>query len=64
MAKPINLLFVLWTWMGRRKQKFNRICQVAPWEAYWRQLGNMIELSVCSGDSALCQITLTTCLHI
>jgi len=29
--------------------------------AHWRRLANMIELSVCGGDEALCQITLTTC---
>ena len=29
---------------------------------FWRPLANTIELSVCGGDAALCQITLTTCL--
>jgi len=29
--------------------------------ACWRHLANTIEPSVCGGDSALCQITLTTC---
>ena len=29
--------------------------------AHWRHLANTIELSVCGGDAALCQITLTTC---
>ena len=29
-AKPIDLPFGLWTRVGRRKHKFNRICQVAP----------------------------------
>jgi len=30
--------------------------------AYWRHLANANELSVCGGDAAFCQITLTTCL--
>jgi len=29
-AKPIDLPFGLWTLVGRRKHKFNRICQVVP----------------------------------
>jgi len=29
--------------------------------AHWRHLANTIELSVCGGDAALCQLTLTTC---
>ena len=28
---------------------------------YWRHLANMTEPSMCGGDAALCQITLTTC---
>jgi len=28
---------------------------------YWRNLANTTEPSVCGGDAALCQITLTTC---
>ena len=30
MVEPIDLLFGLWTRVGRRKHKFNRIHQVAP----------------------------------
>jgi len=30
MAEPIDLQFGLWTRVGQRKHKFNRICQVAP----------------------------------
>jgi len=30
--------------------------------AHWHNLVNTIEPSVCGGDAALCQITLTTCL--
>jgi len=33
----------------------------ADGDAYWRNLANTIELSVCSGDTVLCQITLTIC---
>ena len=29
--------------------------------AHWRHLSNTIEPSVCCGNAALCQITLTTC---
>ena len=31
------------------------------WDAHWRHLKNTTEPSMCSGDAALCQITLTTC---
>ena len=45
--------------------KFNHIRQEATMcphgRAYWRNLANMIEPSVCCGDAALCEITLSTC---
>jgi len=51
--------------VGLRKQKFNRIRQVAPMcphgKAHWRHLANTIEPSVCGGDAVLRQIILTTC---
>jgi len=31
--------------------------------ARWRHLANTAEPSVCGGDAALCQITLTTCYY-
>jgi len=31
--------------------------------AHWRNLANTNEPSVCGGDAALCQITLTTCYY-
>jgi len=31
------------------------------WGAHWRHLVNTTEPSVCGGDAALCQITLTSC---
>jgi len=31
------------------------------WGVYWRHLANTTEPSMCGGDAALCQITLTTC---
>ena len=34
------------------------------WGAHWRHLKNTTEPSVCGGDAALCQITLTTCFDI
>jgi len=51
MAEPVDLPFGLWTWVGRRKHKFNRILQVAPvcphGKAHWRHLANTTEPSVC-----------------
>jgi len=71
MAEPINLLFGLWIQMGRRKHKFCCICQVVPMcphgMAHWCHLANTSEPSMfgwvdwSGGDTALCQITLTTC---
>ena len=51
MAELIDLQFALWTWMGQRKHKFNRIRQVAPmcphrW-AHSRYPANTIEPFVC-----------------
>jgi len=34
------------------------------WGAHWRHLKNTTEPSMCGGDAALCQITLTTCYFI
>jgi len=34
------------------------------WGAHWRHLKNTTEPSMCGGDAALCQITLTTCSHL
>jgi len=31
------------------------------WGAHWRHLKNTTEPSMCGGDAASCQITLTTC---
>jgi len=51
--------------MGRGNFEFNRIRQVAPMcshgRAHCHDLANTVEPSVCGGDVALCQITLTTC---
>jgi len=62
MAEPIDLSFGLWTLVGQRKHKFNRIRQVAPMcpreSAHWRHLTNTVRPSVCCGDVSLCQITL------
>jgi len=59
-AETIDLPFGLWTRVGRRKHRFNRIRQVAPMcphgKAHWRHLSNTIEPSVCGGDVVLCQI--------
>jgi len=51
MAEPIDLPFGLWTLVGRRKHKFNRICQLVPpcphGRAHWCNLANTSEPSVC-----------------
>ena len=64
-AEQIDLPFGLWTRVGRRKHKFNRIRQVAPTchhgRTDWRNLANTTEPSICGGHAALYQITLTTC---
>jgi len=64
-AEPIDLPFGSRTRVCPGKHKFNRIRQVVPicphGRAHWRYLANTIEPSVCCGDAALCQITLTTC---
>ena len=41
----------------------NRYGADADGGAYWRRLANAIETSVCGGDAALCQITVTTCYY-
>jgi len=43
-----------WGGLGPRKH-------VLDVGAHWRNLANTIEPSVCGGDAALCQTTLTTC---
>ena len=52
MAELIEMLFLLWTRVGRRKH-------VLHGRTHWRHRANTIEASVCGGDAALCQITLT-----
>jgi len=34
------------------------------WAAHWHNLANTIEPSMCGGDAACCQITLTTCYQL
>jgi len=55
-TEPIEMPFGLWTRVGRRKH-------VLHVRAHWRRLANTTEPSVCGGDAALCQITLTTCYY-
>ena len=54
-AEPINLLFGLWTQVGRRMHRFNRIRQVAPMcchgRTHCRHLANAIEPSVYGRDA-------------
>jgi len=55
MAYPVDLPFGLWTRVGRRMHKFNRIRQVAPicpgGRTRCRHLSNNIEPSVYGGDA-------------
>ena len=52
-AEQIEMPFGMWTWVGPRKHALDRA-------AHWRNLANTIEPSICAGDAALRQITLTT----
>jgi len=36
------------------------ILSIYIWSVQWRHLANTTEPSVCCGDAALCQVTLTT----
>ena len=56
-AEPIKMLFGMWTWVGPRKHVLDE-------GAYWRSLANVIEPSMCSGDVAICQITLTASYYL
>jgi len=57
MAKPIEMLFGLWTRVGERKHEMH-------WGAHWRNLANTTEPSVCGGDAALSQISLSLSVHL
>ena len=57
MAELLEMLFLLWTQVGPRKHYYVG-CTLA-----WRHLANTSEPSVCGGDAAFCQITLTTCYY-
>ena len=52
-AELIEMLFGMWTQVGPTKRVLDR-------GAHWRHLANAIEPSICVGNVALCQITLTT----
>jgi len=56
-AELIDLTFGLWTLVCQRKHR----CPHGI--AHWRNLANMIEPSICGGNAALCQVTLTTCYY-
>jgi len=62
-AEPVDLPFGFWTWVGPRKDKFNRIRQVTPMCRHGRHIGAIWQIQLnrlCGGDAALCQITFTT----
>ena len=50
---------------ARKKLKPKKAWQEQPywWGAYWHKLTNTTEPSVCGGDAAFWQITLTTCYY-
>jgi len=53
-------------WLNRSRcrlvlTRMDRKKHVLHGGAHWRNLTNTTEPSVCSGDAALCQITLTAC---
>jgi len=52
--EPIKMWLGMWTRVGLREHVLD-VC------AHWCHLTNMTEASMCGGDAALCQITLTTC---
>jgi len=55
MAEPIEMPFGMWTQVGHTKEACVRR------GAHWRNLANITEPSMCGGDAAFCQNTLTTC---
>ena len=55
-AEPIEMSFGTWTRVGPSEH-------VLDGGAHWRNLANTTEPSMCCGDAALRQITLTTRLY-
>jgi len=55
-AEPIDISFGMWTRFGPEKH-------VLDGGTHWHNQANTIEPSVCGGDAALYQITLTTSSH-
>ena len=47
--------------LNRSRCHGNHFLAFYVWGAHWRHLKNTTEPSMCGGDAALCQITLTTC---
>ena len=52
------------TQQGAESVRWGCWLECIGWGAHWRNLANTVEPSVCNGDAALCQITLTTCFWI
>jgi len=46
---------------GQHRYGADSDCSVLDGDAHWRHLSNTFEPSVCGGNTASCQITLTTC---
>jgi len=54
MAVLMEMPFGMWTQVGQRKHMLDV-------GAHWHNLVNTIEPSMCGGNAAFSQITLTTC---
>ena len=53
-VEPIEMPFGFWTRLGPRKHEIGGVHTSAT-------IANITEPSMCGGDGARCQITLTTC---
>ena len=56
-TEPSGMPLGIWIRVGPRKH-------VLGWDAHWRHLANTVEPSMCGGDAAHYQITLSTCFSI
>jgi len=63
-AEPIKIPFGLWSWTAVWDANSCGLKEARVGGAHWLNLANTIEPSVCGGDAALCQITLTSCYRL
>ena len=74
-AEPLEMPFGLWALMGRRCLVLDGVAEMLRdvavatifgfvyMGAHWRHLANTTEPSMCGGNAALCQITVTNCYY-